>query len=565
MPTITTTVTSACATGVTTTQTTTVATPEPASAAVAVPNQLPKVSRGAVYLLNFFYFKNNADMMEFANAYLNGVQGYMNAGGCTQHAFESGETPNCLVSFFSFDVDKWVPQNDFWAGSEKVVGGLDKTDYFEANYWGADIPADLDECLQAWFVHPKNRVGADCSSTMTSFNMKKVDNDQKKVIQLAFHDSPNDLYENGVGGLIAYANQYCWANSFGKLANGKYLVLQIWETSADLEHQGAAFTPWCMGGTADAANTARWVAETDIVSYTFGGIDDSTRAVMKPYGDAPNFTCLFPTLIGGVGGEGRGLSNVMLYFPTKAVAAGARAEWKGLFAAAKAKGVKVEGSLSFVQGNDTTLNAFIHFENVSDLGAFHQIAYETPSFLDNCAKRLLHCQVENIGSMTHEVSSTFGGWESFGTCVFADTLNQQVMSKFFAESPGDSPIESIQWFETKGDITPFTTFSTDGGIQKLMDAHKVSFYIIDYGGNFVKLYFKFASSQSFADFWGEAEKIAGPKLTALVEQAVVCNLWLWGDLNDAGRAVMAKYGGLPTYVVNGDSKRVDVPCQADRC
>lgn len=85
-----------------------------------------------------------------------------------------------------------------------------------------------------------------------------------------FHDSPNDLYENGVGGLIAYANQYCWANSFGKLANGKYLVLQIWETSADLEHQGAAFTPWCMGGTADAANTARWVAETDIVSYTFG-------------------------------------------------------------------------------------------------------------------------------------------------------------------------------------------------------------------------------------------------------------------------------------------------------
>ena len=117
-----------------------------------VPNQLPKVSRGAVYLLNFFYFKNNADMMEFANAYLNGVQGYMNAGGCTQHAFESGETPNCLVSFFSFDVDKWVPQNDFWAGSEKVVGGLDKTDYFEANYWGADIPADLDECLQAWSV-----------------------------------------------------------------------------------------------------------------------------------------------------------------------------------------------------------------------------------------------------------------------------------------------------------------------------------------------------------------------------------------------------------------------------
>lgn len=211
-----------------------------------VPNQLPKVSRGAVYLLNFFYFKNNADMMEFANAYLNGVQGYMNAGGCTQHAFESGETPNCLVSFFSFDVDKWVPQNDFWAGNEKVVGGLDKTDYFEANYWGADIPADLDECLQAWsvgsyycklsktlgvwgaclppsahlrvfvhctrrppltlalaltltralstlpyivfarFVHPKNRVGADCSSTMTSFNMKKVDNDQKKVIQLAY-------------------------------------------------------------------------------------------------------------------------------------------------------------------------------------------------------------------------------------------------------------------------------------------------------------------------------------------------------------------------------------------
>ena len=93
-----------------------------------------------------------------------------------------------------------------------------------------------------------------------------------------------------------------------------------------------------------------------------GGIDDSARAVMKPYGDAPNFTQLYPTLIGGVGGEGRGLSNVMLYFANKEVAAGARAEWKKLFATAKAKGAKVEGSLSFIQGNETTVNAFIHFK-----------------------------------------------------------------------------------------------------------------------------------------------------------------------------------------------------------
>ena len=104
-----------------------------------------------MYLLNFFYFKNKEDLMEFANAFLNGVQGYMNAGGCTQHAFE-GATPNCLITLFSFDVDKWVPQNDFWAGNEKVLAGLGKTDYFEANYWGADVPADLAACLQGWSV-----------------------------------------------------------------------------------------------------------------------------------------------------------------------------------------------------------------------------------------------------------------------------------------------------------------------------------------------------------------------------------------------------------------------------
>ena len=65
-------------------------------------NQFPKVSNGATYLLNQFQFKNKDDMNAFADSYLNGAQGYMRAGGCTQHAFE-GTTPNCLISFFSFD------------------------------------------------------------------------------------------------------------------------------------------------------------------------------------------------------------------------------------------------------------------------------------------------------------------------------------------------------------------------------------------------------------------------------------------------------------------------------
>ena len=133
-----------------------------------------------------------------------------------------------------------------------------------------------------------------------------------------------------------------------------------------------------------------------------GGLNDATKAILKPYDDMPNFTQVYPTLIGGVGGTGRGLSNVMMYYASKQVADGALAEWKLLFANAKAKGAKIDGSLSTCQGNDSTLNAFIHFATVEDLATFHQVAYETPSFLANSAKRLLHCQVDCMGSMTYE-------------------------------------------------------------------------------------------------------------------------------------------------------------------
>ena len=112
-------------------------------------NSNPKLSQGAVYLFNHFYFKNKADMMDFANSFLDGVQGYMGAGGCSQHAFE-GTTPNCLVCLFGFDTKKWTPQNDFWSGNEALVAALQKVDYFEANYWGQNVPADLDAALQAW-------------------------------------------------------------------------------------------------------------------------------------------------------------------------------------------------------------------------------------------------------------------------------------------------------------------------------------------------------------------------------------------------------------------------------
>ena len=122
----------------------------------------------------------------------------------------------------------------------------------------------------------------------------------------------------------------------------------------------------------------------------------------------------------------------------------------------------------------------------------------------------------------------------------------------------------LQWFETKGDITPFTTFFTDPKIQTNIAKHRASFYVLDYGSTYVKLYFKFANSQSFADFWGEAEQVAGPKLTALVEQGVDVNLWIWGEQNAAGLAVMNKYGGLPTYSVNGDRDTVTTPFVAHR-
>ena len=63
-----------------------------AAGSVASGNQYPKVSNGATYCLNQFQFKNKEDMMAFANSYLDGCQGNMVAGGCTQHAFAYQKT-----------------------------------------------------------------------------------------------------------------------------------------------------------------------------------------------------------------------------------------------------------------------------------------------------------------------------------------------------------------------------------------------------------------------------------------------------------------------------------------
>jgi len=202
---------------------------------------------------------------------------------------------------------------------------------------------------------------------------------------------------------------------------------------------------------------------------------------------------------------------------------------------------------------------------VADLSHLHQYCYKSASFLKNSAKTILHCTVHNYGSMTYEMSSTFAGWESMGTCFFTDSLNKQVMTSFYAEQPDDSPVESIQWFETKGDIAPFTTFFTDGAVQTLLAQHRANFFCADYGATNVQLYFKFSSSKSFAAFWTACEEVAGDKLTALVEQAVDCNLWISGEMDEAGRGIMSKYGGLPTYSVNGDRDTVTTPFAVHRC
>ena len=94
--------------------------------------------------------------------------------------------------------------------------------------------------------------------------------------------------------------------------------------------------------------------------------------------------------------------------------------------------------------------------------------------------------------------------------------------------------------------------------------HRVSFYVADYGGNNIKLYFKFASAASFAEFWTEAAELAGDKLTALVEQGLDVNLWLWGEQNADSWKIMEKYGGLATYSVNGDRDSVTTPFKYDR-
>ena len=125
-----------------------------------------------------------------------------------------------------------------------------------------------------------------------------------------------------------------------------------------------------------------------------------------------------------------------------------------------------------------------------------------------------------------------------------------------------SPVESVQYFETKGDHTVFTDFFTDKKIQDMIVQHRVSFAVQDYGGNNLKLYFKFPNSASFAQFWGDA---AGDKLTAFVEQGVDINVWYWGELDAAGQAVIAHYGGLPQFAVNGVREHSNAVCAADRC
>ena len=397
-------------------------------------NQFPKVSNGATYLLNQFQFKNKDDMNAFADSYLNGAQGYMRAGGCTQHAFE-GTTPNCLISFFSFDNTKWQAQQDFWANNQALLDALDKVDYFRACYWGADIPAGLEACLQGWFSLPTCRVGVNCTDTMTTFNQKVLDNDPSKVVMLGFHDFPNAHWDGAMGDFTDFAKQYTYAHSFGNIGTGQYLVLQIFEHGDHLGKIGEAFTPWVSSGA--NPECAAWISESKITHYAVGGLNAAGLAAIKPYGDGPNFTSVLPTLIGGVGGAGRGMSNIMFYFATKAIADGARAEWKALMATAKASGAQIEGSITAVQGNDTTLSVVLHYATPADWAVVHKVAYESPGFIANCAKKMLHAQVDSFGSMTYELSSTFGGWESLGSCYFSDALNQQIVTSLYAEQPGD--------------------------------------------------------------------------------------------------------------------------------
>ena len=109
----------------------------------------------------------------------------------------------------------------------------------------------------------------------------------------------------------------------------------------------------------------------------------------------------------------------------------------------------------------------------------------------------------------------------------------------------------------------FTAFFTDKKIQSMIAEHRVSFALTDYGGNgnSLKLYFKFPSSAVFAKFWADA---AGDKLTAFVEQGVDINVWYWGEMDAAGKEVIAHYGGLPQFAVNGVKEHSNAVCTADR-
>jgi len=538
MPTITTTVTSAQASGVTTTCTTTLATPEPAAADAAF--ALPKISNGQAWLFIKFQFANKADMDTFNTANFSGTQGSAEAGGCTMNVWE-GTTANLVYGIMTMDTANggWKTQNTFWGSHPTIAPSLGKATWWETSVFG-DYEGEFKNSMSAWGEMPNCRGQYWCNDSISAFNLNKVK--RHSVIMCGVHDANVPSFGKSVADFVSFSK--CFTSSFamGDVGGGQTMVLQVYDEGADLGRHGDAFTPWMQSGANPAC--IEWLTTTAITNYAVGGLSPEALKALVPYGDLANFDQVYPALIGGAGGDGTGGSHVVHYFKDAADANAGKKAYNKVFQAARDGGANIGGTCTDYRGSQTAISIIVNWNKVPDWAAAHTIAYADDEF-QAVVNSQLHCSVEIYGSMTYELASTFPGWESLGSVVFRDPM--AVYTSVHGVEQSDDPVECMQFIDVDGDWQNYHNFFLDPKVAKLTHEHKVTFVLTKYGPNKGKMYFRFANSQSFADYWTAA---AGDTLTGLVANGKKIDTFFWGNYNPAARAVIALYETMPQFIMN---------------
>jgi len=542
MPTITTTVTSAQATGAVTTVTTTEATPEVAAPAPAVEAAfaLPKITSGHAWIFIKFQFKNSADKDFFTTNNFSGSQGVIQGAGCTQHVWE-GTTPNLVYGLFTMETKAggWKTINKYWGAHPNVATALAAAEWWEAHTFGDYDDAYHTE-MNGWDAMPNGTMNWP-NDTIATYNLNVIK--PHSVVMVAIHQDGVPSFANAVPDFVSFSKVFTSSFAMGDIGGGHTVVIQVYDTGADLGRHGDHLTPWIHSGASPAC--VEWLTTTPLTNYAFGGLGPQALAAMEPYGNLANFNQVYPTLIAANGGDGTGGSHVVHYFKDATDAAAGKRAYNKVFQAARDGGANIGGTVTDYRGCASAISVIINWNTVGDWSAAHTCAYGDEDF-QAVSGSWMHTTVEIYGSMTYELASTFPGWESLGSVVFRDTPT--VYTSVYPVETTDDPVEVMQFIDVEGDWQKYTDFFLDPATFKLTHEHRATFVVTKYGENKAKLYFRFPNSQSFADYWTEAAK--GDTLTGVVENGKKIEVWFWGNYNPASRDVIALYEAMPQFAMH---------------